>query len=1188
MPARAADVDIRLLGPIGAEREGESVALGGPRQRAVLARLGIVAGQVVTVDRLVDDVWGGVPPATAVNTLQSYVSLLRRALGDAGRLRREGPGYLLALDADQLDAGRFEDAARAGRACLDADPAAALALLDRALDEWRGPALADVADEDWARASVVRWEELRLAAVEARFDALLLLGRHAEVVGELERATDEFPLREGIARRLMIALYRTGRQADALRVFSRTRELLADELGLDPTPDLVALQTAILNHDASLAVPAGRAAPATATARGTATAEAATRGGDQRAERDTVQAGPPSPVALPGPAARAGAAAFVGRRHQLEALHEYWGRAVVGDRRLVVVSGEAGAGKSGLVARFAAEAHGGGGIVLWGRATQEAVVPFEPMVEAVRTILRTISPEARRRVAEDRGLLSLLLPELERIVPEARPSGAHPDVERYLMFETVAELLRAESARHPILVVLDDLHWADAPSLALLEHVVRHESAGQVMAVGTVRTPSADPNPDFDRMRLRLGRDGLLATLTVEGLDVGEVGELLALNGRADLDAGELCGATGGNAFYVTELLDHGGDALRVDDPPESVRNMIGQRLQRLDHVTNQVVNLVAVAGQSATLAVLTAAGGFDADRLLDAADEAVDAGLLVEDGAGRLAAPHAIVRQALLARLSRTRRLDLHRRIAEALAVDSEPQFVPSTMAYHLLEAGSLTDRTQRVTAGLEAGRRAVELAAYDDAMTWVGRVEQLVNGQVSMELQTELELLRSDTARALGDRAIALEGARLAATHARRTGPDPMLLARAAEAWTLSLSAVGFDIGRPTDDDLVDLMTDAIAALPADQRQYAVRLRSMLSSVLVGSADWVRRETLAEEAMAIAVEDGGDELVASAHLAQRLAWWRLDRLDERTDAALAAVRHANRAGNVHLELTAMLFALTDLMEHGRVDEHVALLAEFRSRSSVLRQPLYDVYATFIEAGGELSAGNYARAQRLADQALEAGLASHGVNAVFVHAGVWLRLHYDRGTLAATIPEAERMVARHPRLRMWQVGLVTAYALEGRAEDARPLFSSMVGEDGLNLRDNQLFLPVACTLVEVAEALDDPPRAAMLRQALEPYADRLAVSGLAGISIGPVARYVGIAARVSGDRTAAERFARAAVATCERWGFVPHEARARRDLAIALTAGNAPGDQEAAADERRRAERLAATVGLVLAPLPA
>jgi DNA-binding SARP family transcriptional activator len=249
-------LDIRLLGPIVAERSGEPVSLGGRRQRAVLARLAIGSGQIVTVERLVDDIWAGDPPATALNTLQSYISLLRRTLGDPRLLRREGPGYVLSVGRQQLDAARFEDRVLAGRVALADDPQSALVELDAALEEWRGPALADVADEDWARAAAVHWAELRLTALEARFDALLALGRHADAVGELERATDQHPLREGFARQLMIALYRSGRQADALRAYSRTRTLLAEELGLDPTPQLAALQSAILNHDPDLAAPA--------------------------------------------------------------------------------------------------------------------------------------------------------------------------------------------------------------------------------------------------------------------------------------------------------------------------------------------------------------------------------------------------------------------------------------------------------------------------------------------------------------------------------------------------------------------------------------------------------------------------------------------------------------------------------------------------------------------------------------------------------------------------------------------------------------------------------------------------------------------------------------------------------------------------------------------------------------------
>ena len=248
-------VDVRLLGPIAAFRDGEPGALGGPRQRAVLARLALSAGQVVTVDRLIDDVWVGEPPTTATNTVQSYVSLLRRALGAPELVRRDGPGYVLDVPRDALDVHRFEDGVTAGMAVVRTDPAAALDLLDAALGEWRGPCLADVADMEWARPATVRWDELRLAANEQRYDALLALGRPAEAAGGLERLVDEHPLREGVVRRLMLALYRSGRQADALRAFATTRSVLADELGLDPTPDLQALERAILQHDPALNAP---------------------------------------------------------------------------------------------------------------------------------------------------------------------------------------------------------------------------------------------------------------------------------------------------------------------------------------------------------------------------------------------------------------------------------------------------------------------------------------------------------------------------------------------------------------------------------------------------------------------------------------------------------------------------------------------------------------------------------------------------------------------------------------------------------------------------------------------------------------------------------------------------------------------------------------------------------------------
>ncbi len=1164
-------LDIRLLGPITAELGGEPVSLGGPRQRAVLARLALVAGHIVTVDRLVDDVWPGGPPTTAVNTLQSYVSLLRRALGDANTLRREGPGYLLAVDREALDVTRFEDRVAEGRRLGPGEEG--LRLLDAALAEWRGPVMADLVDEEWARSAAVRWEELRMSALEARYDALLTLGRHAEAVVELERTTEEHPLREGFARRLMIALYRCDRQADALRVFSRTRSVLAEELGLDPSPALVELQTAILTHDPNLKQ-RGPTAPPFPTSSAAAQAAA-------EPELVAASAPPASPVPLPGPVVRAAKTAFVGRQAHLGTLHRLWSEAVGGDRHLALLTGEAGAGKSRLAARFASDVHSMGGIVLWGRATQDAVVPFEPMVEALRTALRTVSSEAAARIAQDRGILVLLLPELDHLVPGVRPERPDPSVERYLLFETVAELLHGESREHPLLIVLDDVQWADAPSLKMIEHVIRHELTSRTMVVMTVRSPADDPAPELDRVAATLARDGLLTRISVDALGTGEVGTLLELHGHEAIGAAELRAATGGNAFFLTELIRN-ADGEPGADLPDSVRDMLGVRLDRLDPVVMQVLNLTAVAGQAATLPVLVAASGLDGDRLLDATDHAVSAGLLVEDGAGRLAMPHALIGQVIDERLGRTRRLDLHRRLGEALEQDSEPNSSPARHAHHLMAAGGLIDRHRRIAAGLAAGQHSLSIAAYEDAATWVRRAGELVVAETEIGDQVAVKLLESEVARAIGDGASAMAAAKEAAALAR-IGEDASLVAGAAETWVMSLSGVGFDIGRPADPELVELMELAIATLPESDRRYQVRMRSMLSSVLVASRDAARRQELATEALAIATADGSPELLASAHLAQRLALWQLDRLEERADVAMSAVREADRTSNVQLQLTAKLFALVDLLELGRIEEHLAILQDFRQQAEDAHLALFEVYGMFLEVSRLVSVGRYDDAQKLADEARVAGLRSHGENAEVAYAGFAYRIALDRGRLTDLLPDIERLVAIRP-LRTWQISrLRILVELPDRRSDAEELLAEFVDADGVRIGHNQMFLPAVAALVEVAYALDDAPRARALMEALAPYLGRVAVAGLAGFAVGPVSGYLGLSALTAGEHDAAVRFLRQAIDESFAQGTRPFEARARRDLAAALRARGGPGDAGEAARQAAEARDIAADIGLTL-----
>src|SRR5215475_2165452 len=244
-----------VLGPLQVLRSGHPVPLGGPRQRAVLALLLLEANRVVSMDRLGEDVWAGDPPGEWANTLQTYVFHLRRALepgrarGDAGGvLVTSGRGYLLRAGREQLDAAVFEDGFTAGRAALEAGQySEAAETLRQALGLWRGPVLADLADYAFARL-----EDLRLAALEDRIDADLALGRHQGLTGELERLAGEHPLRERLHGQLMLALYRCGRQADALAAYRRARDLLAGELGIDPAEPLQRLHAAVLAHDPAL------------------------------------------------------------------------------------------------------------------------------------------------------------------------------------------------------------------------------------------------------------------------------------------------------------------------------------------------------------------------------------------------------------------------------------------------------------------------------------------------------------------------------------------------------------------------------------------------------------------------------------------------------------------------------------------------------------------------------------------------------------------------------------------------------------------------------------------------------------------------------------------------------------------------------------------------------------------------
>ena len=341
------------------------VGLGGVKQRALLALLALDVGRVVGRERLVDGLWE-VPPETAVKAVQVFVSQLRKLLPE-GVLVSRAPGYVLEVPAESVDVVRFERLLGEARGV---DAGRAVELLGEGLGLWRGPALADLGDEPFVRGEAARLEGLRLVAVEERIEAELALGRHAGLVEELGVLVGEHPHRERLRGLLMVALYRSGRQAEALEAYREARASLA-ELGLEPGGELRRLERQILGQDPGL---------------------------ELRRDRLVAAEG----LVFPGPLAPLPSFPFVGRERELERLRILLGRAEAGEGGVVLLGGEAGAGKTRLLRELAGEALGRGMLVLYGASDADVTTPYEPVREWIKFLIRVCDPAGARRMPHRR------------------------------------------------------------------------------------------------------------------------------------------------------------------------------------------------------------------------------------------------------------------------------------------------------------------------------------------------------------------------------------------------------------------------------------------------------------------------------------------------------------------------------------------------------------------------------------------------------------------------------------------------------------------------------------------------------------------------------------------------------------------------------------------------------------------
>ncbi|MEU4835530.1 BTAD domain-containing putative transcriptional regulator [Streptosporangium sp. NPDC023615] len=1142
---------IRVLGSFAAETGGVALPLGGPRQRGVLALLVAARGQVVSIDRLVDDLWRGEPPARAVTSLQAYVSNLRRLL-EPGRPPRAParllvsapPGYALRLPPEAVDAWRFEDLLNQARAVTAGDPVAARVLLAEALGLWQGPAFAEVADEPWAADETARLGELRLAARELHVAAGLYAGDVATVVPEAGRLTRDEPLREEGWRLHALALWGSGRQADALAALRRAREIFATDLGLDPGPELAALEEAILAQRvevlrASVPMPVPMPVPVPVPGPGPGPGE---RPSVLPREAAPVRPSPaatavpprdPARDAVPG-APAPGAEPFVGRDAELSALVATAAAAGTAGPRVALVTGEAGLGKSALLGRLTERLERDGWLVATGRCPDaESAPPAWAWAEVSRGVAESVPPSGE------------LATDLAPLLTDAAGTGGGDATEgRFRLHRAVWSWLAAVARERPLAVVLDDLHWADAQTLAMLSGVTGVRAP--VLLVAAYR-------PDEVGGRLTealavLARSAPLR-LPLAGLPEPAVAELVrGVCATDDATVTALAERTGGNPFYVREsarLLSSEGALVALSDVPEGVRDVLRRRFARLPEPAVAVLRLAAVAGREAEVDVLVGAADTDEDGVLAALEAGLIAGLLIEPAPGRVRFVHALVRDTLVADVSRLRATRMHGRIAAALdraGAGDDPAGL-AALAHHHGRAASAATAAKAVRYGVRAAESAEARYAHDVAVALltdaVASFDRIPPDDRDPGERVDLlgRLLRAQVR--AGAVAAARETRRRAVEFAESVHRDDLMIA-AFTAWTEPTPWQPRPYG--VVDRPVVVRLSRLLARPGLEPADRCRLLVAYTHELIGEADPTARAA-AEEALALSAALGDPRLRASA-----IAALARDQNDLELPGRAELCRELTEIGIEHdlpaYRVIGLIVQANAAAATNDVPALRRLIGETLEPARAYRMAeVVGVCECALAMFAHIE-GRFDEAERLYTET--AGrMARHGS----LHATGYLQLalaavQASRGRVAESVPAARALLDEHGPFAADL--LAAALAAAGRTEEAR-----RARERAVAIRPDFFFALFATFRAMAVVALGERDAAAELYATLLPHRDGPPAGATSlSLALRPVAHALGELALLLGrDEEAAGHFTRSA-AVAELWGAAHWAAEAREALA--------------------------------------
>ncbi|MFN0088751.1 MAG: BTAD domain-containing putative transcriptional regulator [Acidimicrobiales bacterium] len=1047
-----------VLGPLVVRGPAGPVELRGRMVRKLVGALLVRWGNPVSTSELVEALWGDHPPSGAEVTVRSHVHRARARLGEGSISAHDGR-YRLVVERSDVDAWELEDAVRSG----DADRLLA------AVSAWRGLPYDELVDWPPAQAAVSALSELRQSAWEQWIESEFGAGRFAVAVSRLEGLVSEFPLHERFWAQLVVALRGAGRPAEGLRAYERARRILADELGALPGPELRAAEAAV--HAAARQVPSEPSIP--------------------------------SGLRLPSRLEAFAPEELVGRDRELLRLSLQWEHARGGPARLSLVSGEPGIGKTGLAAAFAREVVLGDGRVVYGRCDDGLGIPYLPWAEIAEVLA---GPDGANPLA---GALNV-----GRDEPGAAPSD--PQAQQFLMFRAVGKLLGEASRGAPLLVVVDDLHWADRPTLQLVRYLAESAGLRDTLFLCTFR--NVDPGPGSALLDLieSAARDPTVDWLTLDGLVVAEVAQLARRYGSAR-SAETLRKETNGNAFFLNELLRHESETATEGTVPGTVRQIVTQRIGRLGPVVRDALQLGAVIGRELSVELVADGSGIDEQQVLDALDAAVAGGLVVNPSPERYEFAHALVAATLYGELSETRRARAHRRVAEVLTRSPEP-VTPAELARHWLAAG---ERAQALAASRAAGDHALGVFAPSEAAAWYARALELASDDPALRCELGVLLGSAQRQAGIADHETTLS---VAFEEARRLGRGDLMADAALASTRLGTPS---HIGQ-VDETQVGRLDQAINALGPEPSPRRARLLSLLAVELSYDADTERRNGAARASITTArlCRDPTTLLVVLVAAIEGLR--SVDTLAERLELSSELVGLAEHCSDQSAQFWAFRDRVNVLDEAGDWDEAGPLVERLIELAARLNQPTIHVAAGWAASKRAWLAGDLDAAERWArDMGRQAQLAGHPDAETNLASSMVPIMKARRISNPASVAILERVAAGGPVMgdlaRSW---LAVMHLGGDRPVEAASLVASAAAR-GFSSPHTQLWGTMMAQWCTAVADLRDAAAARIIDPLIQPFAHQFVANS--SQNYGSFHHYLGLLAATRNEHALAdERFSAA------------------------------------------------------------